>query len=213
MLAGSCTSAYSRRVPPQGQRVASWRKLRASSSARERRRDRPGRLEVASCCGAVVSCVGSGAAAVGAGAARRYGCGWWGHDARAPLRVRREDSRVDHGAAPRRRERGAQSPEQRERVEVDGDSAVRERPLQLEAHELVGQDAQALGRQRWAQHVADEPLARGLVVGVRAGGGVKGGRLSDGSDARSAVRTRAGDKSERSDDASLARQRRESRRR
>ena len=62
MLAGSCTSAYSRSVPPQRQRVASWPKLRRSSSARERRRQREGVLRE----GASVS-----------GAARSFACGDW----------------------------------------------------------------------------------------------------------------------------------------
>jgi hypothetical protein len=71
---------------------------------------------------------------------------------------------------PHRRRKPA---EQRERIEVDGERPVAERPLQRDADEPVGPGQQVLGRQRRPEYVLEERLTPLLVLGPSARRGVE----------------------------------------
>ena len=69
----------------------------------------------------------------------------------------------------RRRYRGAEAAQQRQRVEVDGNRAVRERLLQRDAHEAVRTTRHPLLRDRRTEDVLEESLATRLVEAAGAG--------------------------------------------
>ena len=78
-----------------------------------------------------------------------------------------------HAVHSWRRHRGREPGEQREGIHVHRGGAVAERPLQRDAHQLVGQQAQPLLRDRRAQNVLDELVLAGRVVGAHGGAGVQ----------------------------------------
>lgn len=69
-----------------------------------------------------------------------------------------ENPRVAHHVEPGRRHDGREAAEQAERVEVDGDSAVREGAFQLDADEAVVERAHAPLSDGRAQDVLAERL-------------------------------------------------------
>src|SRR5436189_5948079 len=95
------------------------------------------------------------------------------NDERPPLGGRSEHARVADRMEPRRWHCGRQATEQRERVEVDGDGAVAERPLERDAHEPVGAGQKPLRGERRPKDVLEEGLATFLVVGPGSRGGVQ----------------------------------------
>ena len=62
---------------------------------------------------------------------------WLGHDECPPLGSGCQDTEVTDCVEPGRRDEPNEAAEQRERVEVDGDSAVTERLLQSDAHQAI----------------------------------------------------------------------------
>ena len=79
----------------------------------------------------------------------------------APLSVERK-------TGPRARHGRREPTEEGQRVQVDGDSAVRERLLQCDGHEPVGSARDSLLRDRGSQDVLEEGLASGVIH--RSGG-------------------------------------------
>jgi hypothetical protein len=69
--------------------------------------------------------------------------------------VRRQNACVTDGVKARRRDCRCKSAQQGERIEVNGDGAVAERPLQSDAHEAIGASLKSLARERRAKDVSD----------------------------------------------------------
>ena len=90
------------------------------------------------------------------------------HDARTHLAVGSEYAGITHGVKPRRGDGGRQSAEERQRIHVDGDGAVRERLLERDADEPVGTVGDTLLGDGRPQHVLEEGLAAVGVEGACA---------------------------------------------
>ena len=86
-----------------------------------------------------------------------------------------------HGVEARRRHGCGESAQERERVEIDRERAVAERTLQLQAHEVVGHELDALLRDGWAEDVLAERFASGGVVAAGDSGGVQREALLGGT--------------------------------
>ena len=100
--------------------------------------------------------------------------GWrrpWGNDASSPLAVGREYAAVPDGIEPWRRHRHGESDEQRQRIHVDGDGAVAERPFQQQAHEVTVDEPNSILRYGRAQDVLAQRL---LASGIGRAGGRRG---------------------------------------
>jgi hypothetical protein len=67
-----------------------------------------------------------------------------------------------------------QAAEQRQRVEVDGDGAVRERPLECDTDPVVADSREPLLGERRAEGVADQRLATGWIMAAGDGRRVQG---------------------------------------
>src|SRR5262249_49152122 len=68
---------------------------------------------------------------------------------------------------------GGEATEERQGIEVDGDRAVAERPLEGDAHQAVGGEGEVLGGHRWPEDVLEQGFAGARVVGTGPGGGVE----------------------------------------
>ncbi len=61
---------------------------------------------------------------------------------------------------------GRKTRQEGEHVHLQSIGAVAKRPLEFQAHAVVGQEGEPLLGERRAEHVAEQALARGLVTGA-----------------------------------------------
>jgi hypothetical protein len=82
-----------------------------------------------------------------------------GDDQRAPLGMRGQDTSVPDRMQLRRRHRGAKPTEQRQRIQIDGDGAVAERPLEGDPHQPIRTSLYTLGCDGRAQYILQQRFA------------------------------------------------------
>jgi hypothetical protein len=95
------------------------------------------------------------------------------NDGRAQLGGRSEDTCVADDVKAGGRNCGCEATEERERIEIDSEGAIAERPAELDTDEVAGQEQDAILSDGRAEDVADESLATERVVGTSGGCGVE----------------------------------------
>src|SRR5690606_21792998 len=97
----------------------------------------------------------------------------WRNDASSPLAGRREHAGVPDGVETRGWHCGSEARQKRQRVEVEGEGAVAEGALELQAHQVVRHQADVLSCDRRAKDVLAECFTTDGVVCSGGGCGMQ----------------------------------------
>src|SRR5690606_8652672 len=139
----------------------------------------PGAVARAMGGGLVLGCTGRAVVVGVAGFSGRWG---WRDDTSSPLARSRKYAGVPDSMKMWGRHRGREAHQKRQRIEIEGEGAVAEGALELEAHQVAGDQLNVFSSDRGAKDVFAECFTTDGVVGCGSGGGVQREAVGGGAE-------------------------------